>query len=158
MRRQGFEDVTVPEQVCMGAYSPSGGRRRRVPAFFSLLLSVALLGCVEGEEVIDKKMADTVRPPGKEVLTIAQVVADKTVYLRKRVTVFGKVAEGGLAFEFVSEQPYALEHRGWRLWVITSEAVPRPGAWITVTGMLVSPYQMKGRHYDLALIEKQRSE
>jgi len=95
------------------------------------------LPLLEGEKVVDKKALPGAPGAQQEsALKIAAILADKASYHRKEVTVFGKVS-AGLAFEFVSEQPYLLEHGGIQLWVITSGVPPSLEA-ITGTPQLIA--------------------
>ena len=129
---------------------------------FSLLLCLGLAcllvgGCVEGEQVIDKGKVSEKPRSGQQTVPITEILEHKNSYHQKEVTVFGKVT-AGLAFEFVSEQPYLLEEKGAALWVVTSGILPADGSWVTVHGTVMVPYQVKGRHYDVVLLEKGRDQ
>ncbi len=142
---------------------------RPIPSFrnekknlFSFLLCLGLAcflvsGCVEGEEVIDKAKVTEKPSGGQQTVPIAEILEHKDSYHQKEVAVFGKVT-AGLAFEFVSEQPYLLEEKGAALWVVTSGILPAEGSWVTVHGTVLAPYQVKGRHYDVVLVEKGREQ
>nr|NIV35598.1 hypothetical protein [Anaerolineae bacterium] len=56
--------------------------------------------------------------------------------------------------EFVDEQPYLLEDGTGEVWIITREVMPPEGTKVTVTGTVRVPYQIKGRRYEVAVIEK----
>ena len=73
------------------------------------------------------------------------------------VTVSGQVT-AGLAFEFVNEQPYTLDDGTDRVWIITKSVMPKEGSQVVVTGTVKAPYQIKGRRYDLVVIETERTE
>jgi len=120
---------------------------------FSILLCLGLAcllvgGCVEGEQVIDKAKVSEKPKSGQQTVPIAEILEHKDSY---KVT-------AGLAFEFVSEQPYLLEEKGAALWVVTSGILPTDGSWVTVHGTVMVPYQVKGRHYDVVLLEKERDQ
>ena len=40
--------------------------------------------------------------------------------------------------------------------MITDDVAPREGAFVTVRGRIAAPYQIKGRSYELVLIEEER--
>jgi hypothetical protein len=42
------------------------------------------------------------------------------------------------------------------LWVITGDVSPKEGAFVTVRGRIAKPYQIKGRSYQLVLLEEER--
>ena len=130
----------------------------KLPAALMLAAATLLLAaCFEKEEVFDRTSIQTGEPTKSQALPVSEIIRQPGNYTNKEVRVFGKVV-GGLAFEFVSEQPYLLEHGGKRLWVISRDIVPPQNHWVTVEGTIVSPYQLKGRHYELALLEKRRLE
>lgn len=130
---------------------------QQTTAVLLLCLIIPLLnGCVEGEAVIDQKaVSSSIAIPRQEGMPVSEILADPAKYQDREVTVFGKVS-AGLAFEFVGEQPYLLEHGKSGLWVITSEMAPQEGIWLTVQGVVKVPYQVKGRHYSVAVVEKKR--
>ncbi len=66
--------------------------------------------------------------------------------------------EPGLAFQFVNEQPYRLIDAGGALWVVTEREMPPAEQEITVRGVVAVPYQIKGRRYEVALLERERFE
>lgn len=118
---------------------------------FGLLLA----GCIEGRRDIGPEVKKTAVQPKETGMAIADIFAAQETYKGKEVVVSGKVLPG-LAFEFISEQPYRIIQGESLLWVITSEASPPEGAFITVRGRIASPYQIKGRSYQLALLEEER--
>lgn len=123
-----------------------------------LTMAMAVSACVEGEQIIDEKSVATVtRESGQQGMSVTEVLAARESLANRQVTVYGK-AGAGLAFEFIGEQPYLLEHGNQSLWVITADIVPQEGAWVTVTGVLMVPYQLKGRHYQAALVEGPKPE
>ncbi len=132
-------------------------RRQYFLAIVLLALVIPQQGCVEGETVVDLTAVSTTTQPSSQQkgISVAQLLANARQHIDTEVTVYGRVRTG-LAFEFVGEQPYQLEIGQARLWVITSEVAPADGAWITVRGTLKAPYQLKGRHYQMALIERER--
>jgi hypothetical protein len=132
----------------------TGIRKFRVCLF--LLILLVSVGCVEEETMLGLELvtsSDT--PVDHGGMGLAEVLAKREALTGREVKVFGKV-KAGLAFEFVSEQPYLLENGGVRLWVVTSGLAPEDGSWVTVHGTLMSPYQLKGRHYEVVLVEKTR--
>jgi len=109
-----------------------------------------VLGCTEQEQEIGLKHGETTEVV-QDTLPLATLVGSPAEYVGKEVTVTGTVASS-LAFEFVTQQPYLLEDAGHSIWVITDGIIPPQGEQVTVSGVLVSPYQIKGRHYDYALM------
>lgn len=130
-----------------------------VHAAISLSLILLFHGCVEGEKVFDQKSISPapVTIEQETGVRIGEILADPQRFQQKDVVVFGK-ALPGLAFEFVGEQPYQVEQGNNILWVITTDIAPAEGSWVSVSGKVVSPYQVKGRRYEVVLIEKTRSE
>lgn len=115
-----------------------------------------ITGCLEsrqeiGLEVIKEKDTE----PAISELALGDILADLEAFRGRDVTVSGKVMPG-LAFEFISEQPYRIIQGEVLLWVITNDVAPREGSFVTVQGTIASPYQIKGRSYDLVLLEKAR--
>jgi hypothetical protein len=119
-----------------------------------MLLMSLTAACVEKEEAVKGK-----RPAGAERkaegISIARIITGVEAYRDKEVTVSGTVTPG-LAFEFVDEQPYLLRDDTGEVWVITKSVMPEEGSWTTVKGTLRSPYQIKGRSYETAIIELER--
>jgi len=128
---------------------------------FALVIGLAVLlavlfGCVEGEKVVDRSAIPSAAQPTQPAgMAVTALLADLDRYLDTEVIVYGKV-HAGLAFEFVGEQPYQLATGDSRLWVVTSGPVPADGSWVTVRGIVKAPYQLKGRHYPVALVERAR--
>ena len=121
----------------------------------ALVIFVAIGGCVEGRQDIGPEVKQTATGLTEEGASIAAIVADRETYIGKSVTVAGKVLPG-LAFEFVGDQPYQIIQGESRLWVITHDMSPAEGAFVTVRGKIVAPYQIKGRSYQLVLLEEER--
>ena len=116
-----------------------------------------LTGCTEsrqdiGKEVIPVSVQETAT---NGFLSVDDVASNRNKYLGQEISVSG-VVEPGLAFEFVSEQPYRLKGGEHRLWVITRGLAPPENSFITVKGKLISPYQIKGRRYELVLLEENK--
>lgn len=137
-----------------------------------VLFLIILAGCVEKEEAVvatEKKPAPSLAEEAPEApetqvqvekkagLTIADILNNPAAYEGKEVTLRGR-ATPGLAFEFVDEQPYLLSDGTGEIWVITRGTMPMQGAEVTVRGRVVTPYQIKGRHYEVAIIEIEREE
>lgn len=124
-----------------------------------LLLAAAfcfiLTGCIENREEIGPEVKTRKTVPATTGLRISTIMADPDTYRGKQVTVAGKVLPG-LAFEFISEQPYRIIQGESLLWVITTGTSPPEGEFVTVKGKIASPYQIKGRSYQLALLEEER--
>ncbi len=118
-----------------------------------IICALLLAGCVEKESPVGEKAGPREREA--KVVSIAAVLDRRDLYRGREVTVSGKVTPG-LAFEFVNEQPYLLDDGTARIWVITKTVVPEEGSWVTVRGRVVMPYQIKGRRYDIAIVETER--
>ncbi|HER63428.1 MAG TPA: hypothetical protein ENO11_05575 [Desulfobacteraceae bacterium] len=114
-----------------------------------------LAGCIEDQQEIGPEAINNDSGPGIGGTAIADILVDKDGYRGREVTVSGKVMPG-LAFEFISEQPYRIIQEETLLWVITDDVAPREGAFVTVRGRIAAPYQIKGRSYELVLIEEER--
>jgi len=114
-----------------------------------------LAGCVEGRQEIGPEVKQTETAQAVTGVAIADILADQDSYHGKEVTVSGKVMPG-LAFEFVNEQPYQIIQGESLLWVITKGTSPREGAFVTVRGRITRPYQIKGRSYQLVMLEEER--
>ena len=124
-----------------------------------LILAVAavllLAGCIEGRQEIGPEVKKVEAGPTITGVAIAEILAAPDTYQGKEVTVSGKVMPG-LAFEFISEQPYQIIQGESLLWVITNGTSPQEGAFVTVRGRIARPYQIKGRSYQLVLLEEER--
>ena len=124
-----------------------------------LLLAAAfcfiLTGCIENREDIGPEVKTRETVPATTGVQISTIMAEQDKYRGEEVTVSGKVMPG-LAFEFISEQPYRIIQGESLLWVITKGTSPGEGEFVTVRGTIVSPYQIKGRSYQLALLEEER--
>lgn len=90
-----------------------------------------------------------------EVVPIGDIISRPQEYVDREVTVEGK-AIPGLAFEFVDEQPYLLKDSTGQIWVITRGFMPEEGKGLTVKGRVVAPYQIKGRRYEVVILEEDR--
>ncbi len=110
--------------------------------------------CVEKEKALEAKKSAPLERRAKG-LDIAVVLAEAGSYRDREVTVSGNAAPG-LAFEFVDEQPYLLNDGTGEIWVITTDVMPAQDAWVTVTGTVRAPYQIKGRNYTVVIVEARR--
>lgn len=129
---------------------------RRAIAVAIAVAVLALSWACERERAVGEKEA----PPPEavvEAVSISDVLGDAALYSGKEVTISGE-ALPGMAFEFVDEQPYQLRDETGTIWVITSGVMPAEGARITVKGKVATPYQIKGRRFDVAIIEEERRE
>ncbi len=117
-----------------------------------LVVVLVLLGCTEKESTVGEKRPER---EASRTVPIGEIIRYKERYLEKDVLVRGR-AEPGLAFEFVNEQPYLLVDDTGQIWVITSGVMPERDAMVTVRGTVLSPYQIKGRRYDIVIKENER--
>ncbi len=118
-----------------------------------LLLVFLITGCTEGENPV-RGMKET-KEVSRKAVPIGQILKRPDLFLDRPVTIRG-TAHAGLAFEFVDEQPYRLQDNTGSIWVITRGTMPREGSTVVVTGRVVSPYQIKGRRYEIAILEDRR--
>jgi len=119
---------------------------------FIILLLVS--SCTERESPIGSR--EKAHPSTSSGITpIGKIIERPDEFTGKRVTIRGE-AEPGLAFEFVNEQPYLLKDTTGQIWVITSSVMPPKGSPVTIEGEVVSPYQIKGRRFEIAVIERKR--
>jgi len=128
--------------------------------FYRLFLMVGLAifflaGCIEGQEEIGRSVIKKETSPDIPGTAIGNILSDPAKYLDKKITVSGKVLPG-LAFEFISEQPYRIIQGESILWVITDDVAPKEDTFVTVRGRIVQPYQIKGRSYELVLLEEEQ--
>lgn len=114
-----------------------------------------LTACIENRQEIGPEVIQQDSGPKADGISIADIIAGGDTYKDKGVIVSGKVMPG-LAFEFISEQPYQIIQGESLLWVITDKTAPKEGTFVTVRGKIARPYQIKGRSYTLALIEVER--
>jgi hypothetical protein len=126
--------------------------RRALPIIISLVLLSYLLSC-EKEETIGEGGKRTEKAKG--ITSIARLLEKRDRYKEKLVVVSGK-ATPGLAFEFVNEQPYLLDDGTGQIWVITTGTMPEKDRAITVKGKVFMPYQIKGRRYEIVILEMDR--
>lgn len=119
--------------------------------FLSLILPAS---CIEKEITVEKK-EDKGEALKSESVSIAHILQGRETYRGKTVTVFGKVTTG-MAFEFVNEQPYLLDDGSGEIWVITKGVMPKEGSEIKVVGEVMAPYQIKGRKYEIVVLESER--
>ncbi len=118
-----------------------------------LLISILVFACVQREEKVEEKKKKTVNK--EAVLNIGEILKNPLKFKDSIVTVQGE-AEPGLAFEFVNEQPYLLKDSTGQIWVITKGLMPQKGQKVRVRGAVQIPYQIKGRQYDVAIVEIKR--
>ena len=122
-----------------------------------LLASLFLLaGCLEGEQEIGLEVV--AQPAGTKPhlgMAISDIQKNRESLKGQTISVAGKVLPG-LAFEFVGEQPYRIIQGEELLWVVTTAVAPAEGSFVTVRGKLVAPYQIKGRSYEIVLLEEHR--
>ena len=118
-----------------------------------LIIVLFLIGCVEREEEFDLKK----KPSSTEdnIISISEILKDPQEYKNSIVTIEG-VVEPGLAFEFVNEQPYRVDDGSGKIWVITKGVMPQKGQRVRVRGVVHTPYQIKGRRYQVAVVEVKR--
>lgn len=129
----------------------------RGPSFFGLILLgliLLLYGCTEREDPV-KKLEEKTEAVQERVIPIKEILTNPDKFGGKRVTIKGKV-QLGLAFEYVDEQPYKVFDDTGEIWVITHQVVPKEGKEVIVSGKLVSPYQIKGRTFEIAILEEKR--
>lgn len=122
----------------------------------SLLAVLLLTGCIEERrEIGPEVIGPSEQKPVAGAVAVNDILADRQGFRGREVTVAGKVMPG-LAFEFVSEQPYRIIQGESLLWVITNDIAPQEGSFVNVRGSIAAPYQIKGRSYDVVLVEKER--
>jgi len=123
----------------------------------TIVLSVALLlitiSCVEKEEDIGRQ--HKAKTSSEIIISIGEILKNPSKFKDSIVTVAGE-AEPGLAFEFVNEQPYLLKDSTGQIWVITKGLMPEKGQKVKVRGAVQTPYQIKGRRYEVAIVEIKR--
>jgi len=126
--------------------------RRALPIIISLALLSYLLSC-EKEETIGERGKRIEK--ARDITSIARLLEKRDRYKEKLVVVSGR-ATPGLAFEFVNEQPYLLDDGTGQIWVITTGTIPQKGRIITIKGKVFMPYQIKGRRYEIVIMEMER--
>ena len=127
----------------------------RIQLIFALVTTLVLVGCIEGRQDIGPEVKKVEAGPVEHGATIEDIIGNQEAFNGKEVVVSGKVMSG-LAFEFISEQPYRIIQGESMLWVITGDVSPKEGAFVTVRGRIAKPYQIKGRSYQLVLLEEER--
>ncbi len=113
-----------------------------------------MTACIEQEQIIGMK-DDQIESENAGSVSIAQIIQNSESLKDSEVTVSGLVS-AGKAFQFVNEQPYMIKDDTGEIWVITSGFVPKDGSTISVTGKIAVPFQIKGRRYDIAILETKR--
>jgi len=93
----------------------------------------------------------------KEFISIKEIIDNPKKWDGKVVTIKG-FAYPGLALQYVDEQPYLLKDDTGEIWVITKGVPPSEESFVIVRGKVVSPYQIKGHHYEVAVLETEREE
>jgi len=91
----------------------------------------------------------------KEFIQIKKITSAPKKWDGKIVIIKG-VAYPGLALEYVDEQPYLIKDETGEIWVITKGLPPATQSSVIVKGKVVVPYQIKGFHYDVAVLEIER--
>jgi len=127
----------------------------RLQLILTVITVFVLVGCIEGRQEIGPEVKKTDTGPSSGGIAITEIIADQDGFNGKEVIVSGKVLPG-LAFEFISEQPYRIIQGESLLWVITDDISPKDGSFVTVRGKIAVPYQIKGRSYQLVLLEEER--
>ncbi|RMG73488.1 MAG: hypothetical protein D6710_03325 [Nitrospirae bacterium] len=129
----------------------------KVPFRKSLILILGVFifftSCVEKQEEFGRG-----KEPSKETVKVTPIgdIISSPERFRDSIVTLSGTAEPGLAFEFVNEQPYLLKDSTGQIWVITKGIMPKRGESVMVQGAVQSPYQIKGRQYDVVIIEIKR--
>ena len=123
-------------------------------AVYIAVIALMAASCVERERAVGEKEE---KPAVEEAegIALSEVLANFESLKGKEVTVSGE-ALPGLAFEFVDEQPYQLKDETGTIWVVTRGLMPTEGVRITVRGTVEAPYQIKGRRFDVVILEAER--
>ncbi len=116
---------------------------------------VAMVGDVEGADASGEGATSGILQQSGDELRIGDILENPEAYEGKEVVLRGTVTPG-LAFEFVDEQPYLLSDGTGDIWIVTRGTMPMQGAEVRVRGIVVVPYQIKGRHYEVAVVEIER--
>jgi len=119
-----------------------------------IIIIMLVYGCTEKESPIGENGAEK-ESKTSGVIPIVNILKDVERYRGRIVVIRGSV-KPGLAFEFVNEQPYQLKDNTGEIWVVTTSIMPEKNRVITVVGEVAAPYQIKGRRYDIVIIERQR--
>lgn len=127
----------------------------RIFLILALFSSVAISGCIEKRQDIGPEVKKLNREEQRYGEDIETVIKDPEAFNGREITVAGKVMPG-LAFSFINEQPYQIIQGDSLLWVITDEIPPAEGAFVEVRGRIAVPYQIKGRSYQIVLLEEER--
>jgi hypothetical protein len=129
--------------------------RNRLEKMVVLIVSIFIVtACIEKEQTIGMKDEQIVSENAGSV-SIARIIQNSESLKDTKVTVSG-IVSAGKAFQFVNEQPYLIKDDTGEIWVITSGSVPKDGSKISVTGKVAIPFQIKGRRYDIAILETER--
>ena len=130
-------------------------RRCRAVLILAMLLALSP-SCVEQEREVGQKPVKAVEEkPRAQGLTVSEIVGNAAAFQGREVIISGE-ALPGLAFEFIDEQPYTLDDGTGRIWVITTGVMPAEGSRVTVRGTVRAPYQIKGRRFEVAVLESGR--
>ncbi|WP_457554892.1 hypothetical protein [Candidatus Pyrohabitans sp.] len=116
---------------------------------------VAMVGDAEGADASGEETPSGILQQSGDELRIGDILENPEAYEGKEVVLRGTVTPG-LAFEFVDEQPYLLSDGTGDIWIVTRGTMPMQGAEVRVRGIVVVPYQIKGRHYEVAVVEIER--
>ena len=92
----------------------------RLQLILTVITVFVLVGCIEGRQEIGPEVKKTDTGPNSGGTAITEISADQDGFNGKEVIVSGKVMPG-LAFEFISEQPYRIIQGESLLWVITDD-------------------------------------
>ncbi len=119
-----------------------------------LLIAVFVIsGCVEKEEEFSLQKKEVLTEDN--IVSIAEIINRPAEFKNSIVTIEG-IAEPGLAFEFVNEQPYLVDDGTGQIWVVTKAVMPKKGQKVKIRGVVHTPYQIKGRRYKVAIVEVKR--
>ena len=128
-----------------------------IQLILAVIAGIMVTACIESRQEIGPEVIRSDAGPQISGTSIVEIVSgtDAFNFKDKEVIVSGKVMPG-LAFEFISEQPYQIIQGETLLWVITDKMAPKEGSFVTVRGRIARPYQIKGRSYEVALLEEER--
>jgi hypothetical protein len=126
-------------------------------AVYIVALALLAVSCERERPVGEKEAAPFPQEVEARAVSISEVLANLESLKGKDVTVSGE-ALPGMAFEFVDEQPYQLKDETGAIWVVTRGVMPAEGVRITVRGTVEAPYQIKGRRFDVVILEAEQKE